>query len=144
MQYYIAFAAAAGLLDRLAEWFIGCAVFKPEIMCLVLSNLFGAVGLLLIGLSGFDPVISPSIGLHTLTIGALGLAVIGVFIIAVLRHAGFGLNTMPFPATIAIIFDVLALVMRTLPQLVDGVPFASYQYAISSICWSLTFLSWLT
>lgn len=144
MQYYFAFAAAAGFIDRLAEWFIGRAVFKPEIMCLGLSNLFGALGFFLIGLSGFKPEISPYIGLHTLSIGTLGLAVIGVFIIAGLRHAGYELNAMPFLAKIAIIFVVLAFAIRILPQLVDGVPLANYQYPISSLCWSLAFLSWLT
>ncbi len=73
MQYYLAFAASAGFMDRAAEWFIGKAAFKMEVLCLMLANISASLGFLLIGLSGFNSEISPYLGLHILTIGSLGL-----------------------------------------------------------------------
>ncbi|UXN06579.1 NnrS family protein [Bartonella sp. HY761] len=143
MQYYLAFAAAAAFFDRLAEWFIGRAVFKTEILCLFMANLSAGLGLLLIGLSGFYPSISPYLGLHVLTILTLGLAVIAVLIIAGLRHSGRDLTIIPWQAKLSIWAICLAGIMRVLPQLIDGFPFAHYQYMMSSLFWSAAFILWL-
>lgn len=143
MQYYLAFAASAGFMDRAAEWFIGKAAFKTEVLCLMLANISASLGFLLIGLSGFNSEISPYLGLHILTIGSLGLAVLGVFTIAGLRHSGRTLITIQWQSKMAVLLIVLSAMLRIAPELLNNFSLNGYHYLISSLLWSLAFILWL-
>lgn len=77
---WLALAAAAAFFDRLAEWFIGRAVLRAEVLALAAANASGGVGFLVIGLAGLGAPVAPTTGIHLLSIGALGLAVIAVFV----------------------------------------------------------------
>lgn len=143
MQYYFAFAAAAGFMDRTAEWFIGKAVLKTEVLCLALANICAGIGFLFIGLSGFFENISIYAGLHILTIGSLALAVIGVFTIAGLRHSGRDLIKIPWQSKLAIVFIILSTLIRALPEISDQFSVYGYHYIISSVLWSFAFFLWL-
>ena len=143
MQYYLAFAASAGFMDRTAEWFIGKAALKAEVLCLALANVSAAIGFFLIGLSGFNERIPIYAGLHILTIATLGLGVMGVFTIAGLRHSGRKLIAIPWQSKAAIAFIILAAAMRVLPEITDLTAFGSHHYAWAAIFWSLAFLLWL-
>ncbi|AQT46506.1 MULTISPECIES: NnrS family protein [Bartonella] len=143
MQYYLAFAASAGFMDRTAEWFIGKAAFKAEVLCLALANTSAGVGFFLIGLSGFNESISIYAGLHILTIVTLGLGVLGVFTIAGLRHSGRKLIAVPWQSKAAIAFIIFAAASRVLPETSSAFAFINSHYAVAATLWSVAFLLWL-
>lgn len=108
---WLALAAAAAFFDRLAEWFIGRAVLRAEVLALAAANASGGLGFLVIGLAGLGAGVSPFTGLHLLSVGALGLAVMAVFIIAGLRHSGRDL-VLPRAAKLALSLMATASLMR--------------------------------
>lgn len=139
---YLALAAAAAFFDRLAEWFIGIAVFRAHVLALAGANLFAGAGFTVIGLAGLGCPLSPTTGLHILSVGSLGLAVLSVFIIAGLRHTGRSL-TLPWQAHGALVLMTGAGLIRVLPELgFAQADFASH-YSISAILWSSAFALWL-
>lgn len=93
---WLALAAGAAFFDRLAEWFIGRPVFRTEVLMLALGNAFAGAGFLALGATRFGAALSPAAGLHMLAVGALGSAVMAVFIIAGLRHTGRALRYLPW------------------------------------------------
>lgn len=139
---YLALAAAAAFFDRLAEWFIGTAVLKTQVLVLAGANAFAGGGFLLLGLAGLGaPVAAPS-GLHMLSVGSLGLAVLGVFIIAGLRHTGRDL-VLPWQAHAAVALMLCAGLVRVLPEIGLGAPLVGLHYALSAMLWSAAFGVWL-
>jgi uncharacterized protein involved in response to NO len=140
---YLALAAAAAFLDRIAEWFIGTAVARSHVIALVGANAFAGAGFLLIGAAGLGAPIGAVTGLHMLSAGALGLAVLGVFIIAGLRHTGRSLQ-LPWQAHAAIVLMVLAGLARVLPELSIGTSILGAHYLISAALWSGAFGLWLS
>ena len=139
---YLALAAAAAFFDRLAEWFIGTAVLKTQVLVLAGANAFAGGGFLLLGLSALGaPVAVPS-GLHMLSVGSLGLAVLGVFIIAGLRHTGRDL-VLPWQAHAAVALMLCAGLVRVLPELGLGAPAVGLHYAASAVLWSTAYGVWL-
>ncbi|MCA6105868.1 NnrS family protein [Bradyrhizobium cenepequi] len=139
---YLALAVAAAFFDRLAEWFIGPAVFRTHVLALAGANLFGGVGFLLIGLAGLGAPLSVNSGLHMLSVGSLGLAVLSVFVIAGLRHTGRSLE-LPWQAHLAIILMVAAAATRVLPEIGVGTSLIGVHYTLSAALWSCAFLVWL-
>jgi uncharacterized protein involved in response to NO len=139
---YLALAAAAAFFDRLAEWFIGIAVFRAHVLALAGANLFAGAGFTVIGLAGLGAPLSPTTGLHILSVGSLGLAVLSVFIIAGLRHTGRSL-TLPWQARGALVLMTGAGLVRVLPELgFAQAAFASH-YSVSATLWSAAFALWL-
>lgn len=139
---YLALAAAAAFFDRLAEWFIGTAVLRTQVLALAGANAFAGGGFLLIGLSGLGAPISSGSGLHMLSVGSLGLAVMAVFVIAGLRHTGRKL-VLPQSAHAAIILMTCAGLVRVLPELGIGGTLTGLHYAVSALLWSAAFGIWL-
>lgn len=139
---YLALAAAAAFFDRLAEWFIGAAVFRTHVLALAGANLFAGLGFTVIGLAGLGAPLSPTTGLHILSVGSLGLAVLSVFIIAGLRHTGRPL-ILPWQAHGALVLMAGAGLVRVLPELgLAQIAFASH-YSVSAMLWSSAFALWL-
>jgi uncharacterized protein involved in response to NO len=139
---YLALAAAAAFFDRLAEWFIGTAVFRTHVLALAGANLFAGAGFAVIGLAGLGAPLSPTTGLHILSVGSLGLAILGVFIIAGLRHTGRSLD-LPWQAHGALILMTCAGVMRVLPELGVAQELLAWHYGVSAALWSAAFALWL-
>lgn len=139
---YLALAAAAACFDRLAEWFVGAAVWRTHILALAATNVFAGFGFLTLGLSGLGVPVAPSAGIHMLTVGSLGLAVMSVFIIAGLRHSGRPLD-LPWQAHAAIITMAAAGVVRVIPDIGLGTTFSAIHYVISALLWSTAFAFWL-
>lgn len=139
---YLALAAAAAFFDRLAEWFIGTAVFRTQVLALAGANAFAGVGFLLIGLAGLGAPVATTSGLHMLSVGSLGLAVMSVFIIAGLRHTGRSLD-LPWHAHAAVIVMVCAGLVRVLPEIQIGAFMLGGHYVLSAMLWSLAFAIWL-
>lgn len=139
---YLALAAAAAFFDRLAEWFIGVAVLRAQVLALAGANLFAGAGFAMIGLAGLGAPFSSTTGLHILSVGSLGLAVLSVFIIAGLRHTGRSLD-LPWQAHAALVLMTAAGVVRVVPELgFASVSFASH-YSVSAGLWSSAFALWL-
>ena len=139
---YLALAAAAALFDRLAEWFIGTAILRTHVLALAGANLFAGIGFMTIGLAGLGAPLSPTTGLHILSVGSLGLAVLGVFIIAGLRHTGRPLD-LPWQAHAAVFLMVAAGLVRVFPETGVAAFLLGKHYALSAFLWSLAFLVWL-
>ena len=139
---YLALAAAAAFLDRLAEWFIGRNVFRSQVLALAGANAFAGIGFLTLGLAGLGAPVSATAGLHLLSVGGLGLAVMAVFIIAGLRHSGRPLD-LPWQAHAAVALVLCAGAVRVLPELGLGTALAGLHYVASAALWSLAFAAWL-
>lgn len=139
---YLALAAAAAFFDRLAEWFIGAAVFRTQVLALAGANAFAGVGFLLIGLAGLGAPVAATSGLHMLSVASLGLAVMSVFIIAGLRHTGRPLD-LPWHAHAAFIVMACAGLVRVLPEIGIGTFLLGTHYVLSAFLWSAAFAVWL-
>ncbi len=139
---YLALAAAAAFMDRLTEWFIGTAVFRTQVLTLGGANLFAGFGFMLIGLAGLGAPLSPTTGLHMLSVASLGLAVLSVFIIAGLRHTGRPLD-LPWQAHAAVILMTGAGLIRVLPEIGVGSFLVGSHYILSASLWSAAFALWL-
>lgn len=139
---YLALAAAAAFMDRLTEWFIGTAVFRTQVLALGGANLFAGFGFMLIGLAGLGAPLSPTTGLHMLSVASLGLAVLSVFIIAGLRHTGRPLD-LPWQAHAAVILMTGAGLIRVLPEIGVGSFLVGSHYILSASLWSAAFALWL-
>lgn len=139
---YLALAAAAAFFDRLAEWFIGKAVFRSHVLALAGANLFAGIGFAVIGFAGLGVPLSPTTGLHILSVGSLGLAILGVFIIAGLRHTGRSLD-LPWQAHGALVLMTAAGLVRVLPELGLGQELLAWHYGLSAALWSAAFSLWL-
>ena len=139
---FLALAAAAAFFDRLAEWFIGRPLFRAEVLALACANLLSGLGLTAIGLAGLGLPIAPSTGLHIVSMGALGLAVIAVLSIACLRHTGRDLQ-LPGWSHAAFILVLVAVLVRVLPELglADGL--VGPHYALATLAWAAAFACWL-
>lgn len=140
---FLALAAGAAFFDRLAEWFIGWAVFRAEVLGLLGANLLAGCGFLVIGLADLGAPFAPSTGQHLLSMGALGLAVISVYIIAGLRHTGRPLE-LPRQAHWALALMLGAALVRTLPELGVGEALLGPHYALGAILWAAAFMVWLS
>jgi uncharacterized protein involved in response to NO len=138
---YLALAAAAAFFDRLAEWFIGAAVLRTQVLALAGANAFAGGGFLLIGLSGLGAPIAIGSGIHMLAVGSLGLAVMAVLVIAGLRHTGRPLE-LPHAAHAAVILMAFAGLVRVLPELGIGGALTGVHYAASALLWSAAFGVW--
>lgn len=139
---YLALAAAAAFLDRLAEWFIGRPVLRSEVLALAGANTLSGIGFLTLGLSGLGAPFSPNTGLHVLAVGGLGLAIMAVFIIAGLRHSGRQL-VLPWQAYAAVALVFCAAAVRVLPELGIAPALVGIHYAAGAALWSLAFAVWL-
>lgn len=127
---WLALAAGAAFLDRLAEWFIGQPAFKTEVAVLAFGNAFAGAGFLVLGATRLGLDLPPVAGLHMLSVGALGCAVMAVLIIAGLRHTGRDLLDLPWQAHGAALLIAAAAFVRVLPE----IAFAS---GLAPLLWSL-------
>ncbi|HTN62799.1 MAG TPA: NnrS family protein [Devosia sp.] len=139
---FLALAAGAAFFDRLAEWFIGRAVFKAQVLGLFGANLMAGLGFFVIGAAGLGAPLSAHAGLHLLSMGSLGLAVISVFVIAGLLHTGRDL-VLPPQAHWALGLMLLAALMRTLPELGMGEALLGLHYGLAALLWAGAFGVWL-
>jgi uncharacterized protein involved in response to NO len=112
------------------------------VLALAGANLFAGAGFMAIGLAGLGAPLSPSTGLHILSVGSLGLAVLSVFIIAGLRHTGRPL-ALPWQAHAALILMAGAGLVRVLPEIGVGTSLSGAHYALSATLWSSAFALWL-
>lgn len=139
---WLALAAAAAFFDRLAEWFVGRAALRAEVLALAGANTLAGVGFAAIGLAGLGASIPLAAGVHLVSVGALGLAVLAIFSIAGLRHTGHAL-VLPWQAKGAFALIVLAAAVRTVPDLAGWDDPHGLRYLGAAIAWTAAFAVWL-
>lgn len=139
---WIALAAAAAQLDRLADWHVGRILTIPYILVIYLTHVWLAIGLAGLGfdtLLGWDGFAASR---HALALGAASLAVIAVFLIAGFRHTGREvIICWPHLLTIALINLATALrvfVPPLLPEYYQGLGIG-----LSSLLWAAGFTIFL-
>ena len=139
---WIALAAAAAQLDRLADWHVGRILLKPYMLVVYLTHVWMAIGLAGIGihaLAGWDYF---SASRHALALGAASLAVMAVYVIAGLEHTGRDM-VIAKPVLVSIVLINIAAGLRVfVPALLPDY----YQHmaiGMASLIWALAFVVFL-
>ncbi len=113
--------AGALQLARLAGWYGWRTTKVPLLWVLHLGYFWLGLGLLLLGLASFIPALPPESALHALTVGCIGMMVLGVMSRVALGHTGRPLvAARPTVAAYGLIF--LAAVIRVFGVMVDYTP----------------------
>lgn len=87
--------AALLQMVRLLRWRGWRTFAAPIVLVLHFGYLWIPLGLLLLGLSGFDSNVPASAGIHALTVGALSGMIVAVMTRAILGHTGRSLHAGP-------------------------------------------------
>ena len=132
--------AAGGLnLLRLARWRGDATGAEPLVWILHLGYLWLAAGLVLTGLSSAAPgLVPPSVGVHALTAGAIGVMTLAVMTRASRGHTGRPLAAGPVEVMIYSLVNAAALA-----RVAGGLSPSAYQplLMVSAALWSGAFLA---
>ena len=132
--------AAGGLnLLRLARWRGDATGAEPLVWILHLGYLWLAAGLVLTGLSSGAPgLVPPSVGVHALTAGAIGVMTLAVMTRASRGHTGRPLAAGPVEVMIYGLVNAAALA-----RVAGGLSPSAYQplLMVSAALWSGAFLA---
>ena len=139
---WIALAAAAAQLDRLADWHVGRILLKPYMQVVYMTHVWMAIGLAGIGihaLVGWDYFAASR---HALALGSASLAVMAVYVIAGLEHTGRKI-VVPKAVIASIILINVATALRVfVPSLLTDY----YQHmaiGLASVLWAMAFVVFL-
>jgi uncharacterized protein involved in response to NO len=136
-------AGVAGLLAaaRAVSWGAGRTLKKPILWVLHVGYAFVPAGLLLRALGAVVPVVAPSLALHALTVGAIGVLTFGMMVRVALGHTGRPIQASPTMA-VALVLLVLSALVRVVGPLVA--PAYTWQSLHSAgTLWSVAFLLFL-
>jgi len=139
---FLAIAAGAAFLDRVAEGFIGRLALRGEILCLAGASALAGIGLLMLGANRLGAPVPEVDALHIAFMGGLGLGALAVLSIAGLAHTG---QAVRFTAmtNLALALLVAAVALRVLPDL-DLIPqLPGPEHGVASLVWAAAFLIWL-
>ncbi|MCF6329891.1 MAG: NnrS family protein, partial [Henriciella sp.] len=131
----------AGLLNtaRLARWRFWATVSEPIVLILHIGYAWAAIALLLLGMSGFDPVGFPRLaGIHALGTGAIGVMTLAVMTRATLGHSGRTLKAGPGTVLIYALVVCAAVLRVSTPFLATSLQ--SILTIGAASLWSLAFL----
>lgn len=136
---WIALAAAAAQLDRLADWPWNRALRQPFLLFLTTAMLWLILGLILTGLGLLTPLWSAEAGRHAFGMGAMGTAILAVFCIAALRHTG---RPLRFPRLVWGAFACLTMAgaVRTFVPLLLPQHYLTLSIGLASLLWLAAFL----
>ncbi len=137
---YLAIAAGAAFMDRVAEAFIGREAARVEILALGGSAALAGAGLLAIGCARLGAPVSEAAGLHTAFMGGLGLGVLAVFALAGLLHTGRPLG-LDRSTRLALLLLVTSVIGRIAPEFGFSLP--GRMHLVASVLWAGAFLIWL-
>lgn len=139
---WIALAAAAAQLDRLADWHVGRILLKPYMQVVYMTHVWMAIGLAGIGihaLVGWDYFAASR---HALALGSASLAVMAVYVIAGLEHTGRDI-VVPKAVIASIVLINVATALRVfIPSLLTDY----YQHmaiGLASVLWATAFAVFL-
>jgi uncharacterized protein involved in response to NO len=134
----LALATAVLHFARLAGWGGLPTMRVPLLWVLHLGYLWLPIGLALLGLASFVPAITPQLAVHALTVGCIGMMVLGVTTRASLGHSGRPLRPAR-PTVVAYGLVCLAAVVRVFGVMVD----AEAGLWVSGLLWTAAFLLYL-
>ena len=134
------FQVGGRLAHRQRHALVGVAC--AQVLALAGANTLAGVGFAAIGLAGLGASIPLAAGVHLVSVGALGLAVLAIFSIAGLRHTGHAL-VLPWQAKGAFALIVLAAAVRTVPDLAGWDDPHGLRYLGAAIAWTAAFAVWL-
>ncbi len=140
---WIALAAAAAQLDRMADWHVGRILLKPYILVIYLTHVWLAIGLIGLGfhtLIGWDYFAASR---HALGLGAASLAVVAVFLIAGFRHTGREV-IVRWPHILTIVLINIATALRMFIPALLPEHYQSMAIGLASLLWALAFGIFLT
>ncbi len=126
-------------LVRISKWHSLKTLSVPLLWSLHISYLAMPVGLLLMGSSYFTASVSFSSGLHTVTVGAIGLMILAMMSRVALGHTGRKLEIKPV-ITLSFVAMVLATILRVLlPEM--GMHIMGW--TLSALLWCFAFVCFL-
>jgi uncharacterized protein involved in response to NO len=143
-----AVALLAGLVvaGQMRGWGSLRTLDRPLLWVLHLGYLWLALGLLLLGVSGFTSALPRSAALHALTTGGLGTLVLGMMSRVSLGHTGRKLEVGP-TITVAFVLLQLGALLRVVMAALGGRFVAEGAYlvgiAVSAALWSLAYALYL-
>lgn len=140
---YLAIAAGAAFLDRVAEGFVGHEGLEWELAGLWLASGLAGTGLLVTGLSDIGLPLSRMAGLHITLMGGLGLGVLQVLSIAGLLHTGQKLR-FHRRTKVALLMVVAALAARIAPEFIDGLALPGGPHTLAALLWAASLILWST
>lgn len=148
LEAYISFAVMASLLNILNDWHIKNSIFSIFAMPLYLIYWFIAIGMLIFGLEKlaiFDYLSMANAELHArhlIFMGAIGLAIFMVLLIAGRRHTGRSLN-LSIKIKFALLCIISSVISRGLMPIIlpDQIELI---YQISALFWVLAFSLYLS
>jgi uncharacterized protein involved in response to NO len=139
---WIALAAAAAQFDRMADWHVGRVLLKPYVLTVYIAYAWLAIGLTGIGFHAlFDWDIFQS-SRHALTMGCVGTAVLGVFVIAGLRHTCRDMVIEPLILVAVFMISIATLLRAGVPIFFPDA-YQSVAIGMASLVWSAAFALWL-
>jgi len=133
---YALFLAGTAVAWRLSAWQGLRTRREPLLLILHIGYGWLAVGLLLLGVSGIDPLLPATAAVHALTAGAVGTMTLAVMTRASLGHAGRPLVAGPVTRMIYGLIT-LAAALRVLSPLVGDYAFVALLF--SAIAWTGAF-----
>ena len=139
---WIALAAAAAQLDRMADWHVGRILLKPYMLVVYLTHVWMAIGLAGIGIDALIDWDYFAASRHALGLGAASLAVMAVYVVAGLEHTGRDM-VVPKLVIVSIALINIATILRVfVPSLLPDY----YQHmaiGMASLIWALAFVVFL-
>ncbi len=116
---WLALAAAAAMLALMGDWHVGRALATRWPLMLYAVYVFMAAGYALTGFAILSGRIAIGAGTHLLTVGAIGLAIYVVLVIAGHAHSGLSKDGRPWVIG-GVLCLMLAVIVRTAAYLLGG------------------------
>lgn len=112
---WLALGAGVALALRLLRWRGENILSEPLLWVLHLGYGWLAIGLLILALNGFTPLLPPTSVIHALTVGAIGTMTLAVMTRASLGHTGRALVAGPRTTMIYILITAAAILRLFAP-----------------------------
>ncbi|MCA9580348.1 MAG: NnrS family protein [Myxococcales bacterium] len=136
-----AFASGVVQLLRMRTWGTMGSLRVPMVAVLHAGYAWIGVGHLLLGASMLLPRLSPSVAIHALTIGVIGVMTLGMMSRVTLGHTGRTI-TAPWPVTAAFVMMNLAALVRLLAAVLPSGA-AAATWMVSGTLFAVAFLVYL-
>jgi uncharacterized protein involved in response to NO len=117
---WLALAASASMLALMGDWHVGRALLRRWPLMLYAVYVFMAAGYALIGVAILSERVALGAGTHLLTVGAIGLAIYLVMVIAGYAHSGLSKEGRPW-VLVGVTCLVLTVIVRTMAYLAGEV-----------------------
>jgi uncharacterized protein involved in response to NO len=115
VAHWLELAAGVALIARLARWRGQATLREPLLWVLHLGYGWLALGLLLLALDAFIPLLAATTALHALTVGAIGTMTLAVMTRASLGHTGRPVTAGPGTTAVYLLMTLAAILRLAAP-----------------------------